>query len=196
MQPNEQELEQWLDSALRHYGQVEARPGLEVRVSARLRAERRVKAHQRKLWVLAGSMAAAAVMAALWLARSAPERTPSKAAVTNSAAWQAPVGLSTNTVELVPTVTSRARAREGHRRKTDRPIPPASASQLPRLHEFPSREISEQYKLLAAYVERTPKDEVNAVIAQQKSSSDLQVKDIEIAPLNYEGSTSESEERN
>src|SRR5215469_3467407 len=195
MQADEQRMEQWLDSALRHYGQAEARPGLAEPVLARLRAERQRETHARKWWGLAASMAAAAVMATLWLGRSAPDRMPKGPAVTNSAAVRAPDGLGTKTVDLPPAATGRG-ARGGHRRKTDRPVPPASANQLPRLQEFPSREMTEQYKLMAAYVERTPKDEVSAVIAQQKSSSDLKINDLEIAPLNHVGTTSESGERN
>ena len=55
MDPNEREREvdQWLDSALRQYGKADARPGLEIRVLANLKAERdRIAAPHRWWWAL------------------------------------------------------------------------------------------------------------------------------------------------
>jgi hypothetical protein len=72
----------------------------------------------------------------------------------------------------------------------------AVSAQPPRLEQFPSRESSEQYKLLAMYAQRAPNDEVNAVIAEQKSSGDLLIRDLDITPLSGEAVTLQSGEQN
>src|SRR5690349_9259885 len=70
MQPDEKRIEQWLDSALREYGATEARSGLEARVFASLRTAsvaERARAGHRRWWMLAGSVATAAIIVALWI---------------------------------------------------------------------------------------------------------------------------------
>jgi hypothetical protein len=67
----------------------------------------------------------------------------------------------------------------------------------PKLDQFPSaRPLSDQVELLLEYVNATPRDEIIAVVARAKDTSDLQVRDLEIPPLDWERQASESSETN
>ena len=72
MELNEQRLDELLDKALKNYGAVEPRIGLEARVLARLEAEREKPAGGAWRWVLATTAVVAALGIALF--RSVPPR--------------------------------------------------------------------------------------------------------------------------
>jgi hypothetical protein len=67
-----------------------------------------------------------------------------------------------------------------------------------KLDHFPSSQpLSEQEKLLLAYLNQTPKEEVMLLATvKAKSNEDLQVKNLEIQSLGNATSVSESSERN
>ena len=71
------------------------------------------------------------------------------------------------------------------------------AAAAPKLDRFPSSQpLSEQERLLLAYLKETPKEEVMLAIVKTKSNEDLRVKDLEIQSLKNETPASESSERN
>lgn len=61
---NDRQLEALLDSLLSIYSRVEPRPGLELRIRARLKAR---AAERRRLWWIAFAASAAAIFLAAWL---------------------------------------------------------------------------------------------------------------------------------
>jgi hypothetical protein len=72
-----------------------------------------------------------------------------------------------------------------HRRTAERRLLAKSGQTFqPRLSEFSSsRPLSEQERLVLAYVKVAPTSEVLAAVARAHDSSDLQIEDLEIAPL-------------
>jgi hypothetical protein len=194
MQRNEEKLDQWLDSALRQYGATEARSGLEGRIAARLAAEA-AGADRRTWWTLAGATAVVVVMVGLWLGRSTQDRTAREALVSNTPVVnERPEGSDHSTIASSP-VVNRPKAR-GQRKHVEHSVSVVESRRLPRREVFPSRQPSEQYRLLAEYVTQTPKDEVVSALDRHKNAGDLRVEELDIAPLNSETVTLESDQTN
>ncbi len=144
-----------LDAALKNYGTVEPRPGLEGRILANLRTERaRVTNRTWRWWP------ALAIMASMLLIGSAvvlkTHHSISSAAVgnqPNAAAAKETPRANGNKARVV--TVSRAH------RKTQ------IVASVPRLEQFPSPQpLSEQEALLARYIEQFPREAVLMARAQ------------------------------
>jgi hypothetical protein len=155
MRPDRQRMEERLDEALKRYGEVEPRSGLERRVFARLQAERAKSAGNR--WWLPVTAAAAGIAAiggAVVLGvrpDHAPVRSKIVATKNNPAlAGGARPGLD-------PQIQARVTPRPRTRRAAVIPDPHAAERRdrtAPRLDRFPSpMPLSEQEQLLADYVQ-------------------------------------------
>jgi len=190
MEPKDQEnLHRWLDTALVEYGNTEPRPGLEARVLANLSAEReRITARQGWFWALTLAATAAVIVLAVWMESNTGLRTKVPTSVTTASEQQA---------ESKPDVLQQSRKIASPRVHRNQPVHSFEAAAVPKLDRFPSTQpLSEQERLLLAYLNQTPKQEVMLTIAKAKSNEDLRVKDLEIQPLENETPASESSERN
>ena len=197
MQPDEKRIEQWLDSALREYGAAKARPGLEARVFASLRTAsvaERARAGQRRLWMLAGSVVTAVIIFSLWIGWNKRDRVAHEVSGTKAPVLHEPQEKSDYDTAASLRTPDSGKVNERQRRsyRAGHPISLVTSNPLPQREEFPSRESSDQYKLLAAYVTQTPRDEVANVLAQQEQARELHIQDLAIPPLNGEASSSKS----
>jgi len=155
MELKEQRLDELLDRALKNYGAVEPRIGLEGRVLARLQAERE-KGGDAWQWVLATTAVAAALGIALF--RSVPPRpAPAPLPAVASVAHRPMVG------SLRPPVVSQSTPKPhplspGYPavRASARPLEPnAIVETLPKRDRFPTPEpLSDQEQMLAIYVQQ------------------------------------------
>jgi hypothetical protein len=184
MEPENQErlVEKWLDIGLKRYGEAEPRPGLEGRILAGLRTEQARQASPSWQWwpALAAIVIVAAV--ALQLLTRKPIPTRSVPVATHSVeTGSATPGQPTAGLRR-PDTTTRS---QGRRKRVQRQIAPALAKPLP--EQFPSaRPLSPQEELLPAYVEQVPADEVAVAADRTRRAGDLQIDDLEIAPLSAE----------
>jgi len=171
-----------LDAGLERYGSVTPRPGLEGRILANVRAER-----ERRSWfVWAGWLAAGAVAALIVVGVFNLTHRPTRPAPPPSVA----------TGQTAPqTVASAPPVEPTRESRFTRPV---SGQRIPRTfiytmrHEtrldvFPSPQPpTEQEKLLVQYVRRTPAEALAAAPAESTLIPDLEVKPLDIAPLNTE----------
>lgn len=185
MNPEYKNLDALLDKALTEYGVPVPRAGLENRILANLRIEQERRIRVRRCWTLGSAFALVAVVGAIWIA--SPAHVP-----------RSPGG--TSTVRATDRVESPAfsnRERTGtmqlgtanvHRRSAQRRLLTESAHNFqPKLSEFPApRPLSEQERLLLAFIKAAPNPEVLAVMSQASNSSNLQIMDLEIPPLGNE----------
>lgn len=172
--PNRQDqFDHWLDDALRQYGNAEPRSGLETRILANLRAAQNHAARRSTwTWILAGSTVSALVIASLWFSGESHEHQRKnattvsiKAPVLQDRADVAPLSSSQNK----PTTTKHA-ARKA--RRTNSRLELAGA---PRLSQFPSpRPLSEQERLLLAYVREFPKEAAEVAREQAEREKEME----------------------
>jgi hypothetical protein len=188
MKPKDQEnLHRWLDTALVEYGNTEPRPGLEARVLATLSAEReRITARQRWFWALTLTVTAAVIILAVWMENNTGLRTKAPTSVTTASEQQAES--KQRPVETAkPDVHQQSRKIASPRVHRNQAAHSFEAAAAPKLDRFPSTQpLSEQERLLLAYLNQTPKEEVILAIAKTKSNEDLRVKDLEIQSLENE----------
>jgi len=143
---------EWLDAALKQYGEAEPRSGLEGRVLATLRVERERRATNQWRWWPALAVLAVVVLigGAIFLARRPDVTAPTSA--TNRA-----------DIPVAPTVPERSIAshdigvsaivRPAQSGRPHRSLHVAHETRTPHLDQFPSPEpLSEQEKILADYV--------------------------------------------
>jgi hypothetical protein len=181
MEPENQEylVEKWLDIGLKRYGEAEPRPGLEGRILAGLRTEQARRASPSWQWWPALAAIVAAVALQLLTRKPIPTRpipVATYSVETGSATLGPTVGLRR------PDTTTRS---QGRRKRVQRQIAPAPAKPLP--EQFPSpRPLSPQEELLLAYVEQVPAGEVAVAADRTRRAGDLQIDDLEIAPLSAE----------
>ena len=189
MTGNEKEkLDRWLNRALAEYSKAEPRSGIELRVLANLRAERRrVAERRRRQWWMVGIAATAAVLViVLWAGRTArhdkqeasAKPSPAVLAPDANVAQHAGQGTSQDagpdvTAESAPqksspTETSRHRLQRVRRRLHRRHAPRLlRAGQRVRGEQFPSpTPLSEQEKILQRYVAQYKDDAILTARAQ------------------------------
>jgi len=145
MNPDEHELEQFLDRALNEYSEVSARDGLEQRILANLTANP-AEPRNRWGWVLIPAAAVLIVVAVLWLQTEKKAPTPP---VAKTAIPSAP-SIATNRTQ--PFVAVK-------RGRSHRPLPRAAGlvKTTPRLATFPSQPDESQARMLLQFVQGSPK---------------------------------------
>ncbi len=178
----ERSVEKWLDIGLKRYGEAEPRPGLEGRILAGLRTEQARWASPRWRWWPAWAAIVIVAAVALPLLTRKPIPTGSIPVAT----YSVKTGSATLGQPIVglqrPDTTTRSKAR---RKRIPRQIPPALAKPL--LEQFPSpRPLSPQEQLLLAYLDQVPAGEVAVAADRTRRAGDLQIDDLEIAPLSAE----------
>ena len=188
MEPKDQEnLHRWLERALVEYGNTEPRSGLEARVLANLSAEQeRITARQRWFCALTLTATAAVIVLAVWMESNTGLRTKVPTSVTTASEQQAES--KQRPVETAkPDVFQQSRKISSPRVHRNRTVHSFESAAAPKLDRFPSSQpLSEQERLLLAYLNQTPKEEVVLAIAKTKSNEDLRVKDLEIQSLENE----------
>jgi hypothetical protein len=184
MADNDQIIEEQLDAALKEYGVVEPRAGLEGRILANLRSEGdQVVTRIWRWWPVLAVVTSMLPMGTAVLLRT--KARPTRAAIVTT-------GLAT-----VPAATEVRRARgnevqvqqrsRGHGRESRIEV------SVPRLEQFPSPQpLSEQEELLADYIEQFPHQAVLVARAQtQLMKQEMMERDL---PLEDAGSTDSQQE--
>jgi hypothetical protein len=163
MEPEKNQLDQWLDQALNDYGRAEPRLGLETRILARLATEKtRLTRQTLWPWAFANLARALAVVVAIWAWMSTQKSPmPSTHVANNNPALQKEPAVRAKSDLQVPTPPIGKR---GVRRQVAK-APPLAKS--PRLSQFPSvRELSTQEQLLARYAREFPQQALEVAQAQ------------------------------
>ena len=155
-QYEDRKLDELLDSALSEYSAVEPRPGLETRILARVRDSAEPSWWWRVRWVVAGVVATAVAVLALSVLSLRPARRlqPVQVHEEPPATVQPQPDSKVTTAKTAPI----RRERPQHRAK-----PQQELAQRDRPSVFPTPTgLSEQEKLMMAYLAQTPKEEVIA----------------------------------
>jgi len=180
-------LDRWLNRALAEYSKEEPRSGIELRVLANLRAQRRHIAEQRRRrWWTIGIIATAAVLViVLWAAgtnkhteqeasvKPSPAVSPNNANVAQQASQDSSQDAGQNVTEDLASQTSRPASsrhshmqrarRRSHGRRTARVL---RAAQRVRGEQFPSpTPLSEQERILQRYVAQYKNDAIRTARA-------------------------------
>ncbi len=188
MSVDNQDLEGLLEKGLTTYGEVAPRPGLENRVLAHLRAESErgeVQIWQRWSFRL-GAIVVGAVMALLIVWRpdaKAPEipHTVSRIEPPAPSVFVPPPRPDNSRRELPPKTRRRI-------------IPVVADRQQP--EQFPStRPLSSQEKLLLAYVNQAPLEEVADTARRARKIEEIRVQDLEVPPLDVDRSGTVTEQK-
>jgi hypothetical protein len=168
---------QWVDSALDRYTDAEPRPGYETRLLATIRAAERPG--RRAWWIWAPVAAAAAVIIATIvlstthrdrsrvpdIANVTPTRTQSPSVPQQQPSTVPPTGEKTVTVARKRPTTPHASVNE-----VQVVAVATNTTAPPKQPQFPTpAPLSEQERLLLAYVRNTPAQEIQTVIAQKEA---------------------------
>jgi hypothetical protein len=181
--------ERWIDSALDRYSDAEPRPGFETRLLASIAAERERSPRWRGMWMWAALGAAAAVLIAVIALNVSHRQNTGNAQ--NIAKANRPAGVSdqsTTASSVTPPtrpegerpqmaensgarqLASHRPARRGTARNTSEARLALASTAQPRKPQFPTpAPLSEQERLLLAYVRATSKQEIETVIAQKQA---------------------------
>jgi len=146
MEPENRRLEEWLDGALKRYGEGEPRLGLENRILARLHAE--PARRSRWWWPILAATAAAALIAGIRVSEDLKEvpAPPSAKAVS------APAISKTRDEKQIAIKVGRRHERQISARELTKSVEPTQAPPV-KTDQFPSpAPLSEQEKMLARYV--------------------------------------------
>jgi VirB8 protein len=162
---NREDLASILDAALKQYGDVEPRAGLEARVLSNIRIEQERIGERRWNWTAAlAAIAVAGALGAIMFLIRKPDVRPQVVAI------HAASGLIAKDAIAVGIKPPRAdRPSTSSSRRKPRPIVRAiaSADDSPKLEQFPSpRPLSEQEEILARYV-RERREEARLVAHAQ-----------------------------
>ena len=165
-------LDKWLDSALKQYGNVEPRLGMESRILANLAARNRSALHLNWRLALTGVAAIAVIALVVWTGagwhgkQSATDYMRAKTVIKNQNGVSARASGAQNSPQLRPHL-SHGRTSRRHRN--------AEMAASPRLQQFPSpRSLSKQEQLLLTYVKRFPKEAVEVAREQSQRERELE----------------------
>ena len=148
------DLDRMLDVALATNASVEARPGLEERVLANLRATPLAPARTWWKWELAAAALAILILVFAWRSTRQPQ----------SIAHHLPEPSTPKEVKLAPHTNNALKAVHGRMRRAPRTLPRPVG---PKLDQFPSpHPLSEQEQILAMYISQDP--EHAALIAEAR----------------------------
>lgn len=167
--------EEWLDAALKKYGDSEPRPGLENRLLAVLRTEQQTRPRRDWMaWPAVASLAAALIVIAGLFQTTKQGEVP--------AIRSTPAAPLISRATSVP-VTQPGSTRTGRQNEKRR---------LPRPEQFPSPQpLSEQERLLASYVEKFPRQ---ATLVAQVQTAALQEEERELAKTENSQDPSQGEQ--
>lgn len=162
--PDRDQFDDWLDNALRQYGNAEPRIGLESRIFANIALRgKHARFRYSYAWLLAGATAGA-LLIGLWLGIwhrpfGAPQKVAGQQTARNAATQAGP--------KIIPAVRHRHRGTKLRRRREANGIRAVELAGAPSLEQFPSpRPLSQQEVLLAKYAQHFPAEA--ALIAQQQ----------------------------
>lgn len=158
-QNDERKLDELLDSALSEYSAVEPRPGLEVRLLAHVREAAEPQARWWNVrWFWTGAVAAAIAVIVLSVLFLRPERRPQRVEIRpNHPQTLQPQPQPNSEVITAKTAT----VPRGRRVPHAQPQQELARSDRPAIFPTPSG-LSEQEKLMLAYIAQTPKEEIIA----------------------------------
>jgi len=169
---NRDQFDDILDNALKCYGDVEPRAGLEGRVLARL-TEGQVHRHTGWVWALGTAAVACLVITSalvanrFWTKAPTARKNPIAAAVSKS---------NETASATVPAERQEHSSRRHHRGLQVRTNVPLLAADTPRLDKFPSPQpLSDQERLLKVYVTNFPQQA--ALMARQQSAWEKELAD-------------------
>ena len=159
MEPKEHEkiASQWLDAALKQYGEAEPRTGLEGQVLANLRVEKERLAEPRRWRLAFAAVAAIVVVGEVMFVGREHLGANKEIATVQAPVIHPPQSSVTSDREPGGTVIAQASARPKplRRRQPGRVVEDSE----PRLEQFPApRPLSEQERMLARYVEERPQE--------------------------------------
>jgi hypothetical protein len=167
-------FDELLDKALRQYGNVEPRIGLETRILANIRAAVN-RSHWRHTWLVAATLTAALVIAmatGIWHQVLTPKQNVPAPAVSQDAMKKVSSATIPRNARLVKPRTSRRpqRAVAGSR---------VSSTGNPRLARFPAPlPLSQEELLLARYAEHFPKEAL--LVAQKQRDFEEEIRQAEL----------------
>jgi hypothetical protein len=157
-----------LDGALKQYGTVEPRTGLEGRVLARLAASPSPP-HIRWAWAMA-VVTAVVVILSVWIGTSRPRAYHQKVAVK--------IAPRLTTPHTPPSPSQQTLSNPRSHPRRSRPSATVALAAEPALQHFPSpRPMSEQELMLVEYVEHYPKEAI--LIAKEQEEFQKRVEQAE-----------------
>ncbi len=174
-------LDELLEASLARYRSAEPRLGFEQRLLANLRASAQAAPRFRWGWLALGAAAAALAMMVVgfYLAR---RPKPSPPAVSVVAPGPEPARVVSPIVGVKPpgALTGQRRPAPGQVRRT----PPTFEVATPRRDQFPSpAPLSAEEKLLLRFLKEAPEPVLMALRAENEPKGDLQIRDLNIPPL-------------
>jgi hypothetical protein len=167
-------FDELLDKALRQYGNIEPRIGLETRILANIRAAGN-RSHWRHTWLVAATVTAALVISmaiGIWHQVLTPKQNVPAPAVSQDAMKEVNSATIPRNPRLVKPRTSRRRQRS---------IPGSNlgSPDSPRLDKFPSPlPLSQEELLLARYAEHFPKEAL--LVAQKQRDFEEEIRQAEL----------------
>jgi hypothetical protein len=190
-------LDDWLESALEQYTAVQPHPALERRIAANVRAEER-RVARRRMWTAA--LAAGAVLAVAFAAMMATRKlapSPGRNAVKEFPA-------APRTPSEVPRTARGTNRETGAPMK--QPVQAAAAARIqnagltaasgPRHNQFPSRRpLSEQDRLLLAFIREAPRSVLASAAREGGPPRDLTITALNVLPLENVSGGKTTEER-
>jgi hypothetical protein len=189
------ELDRVLDKALAKYAAAEPRTGLEERVLAAVRAERaRVPDRAWWRWSVMAALAAMVIVAVTlaWKSDRPPHPVVANHLATATPAAKAPATQAGSKGKANP---AHLRERGAIRAAAPRPRSGVMMAGNPKLDQFPSpRPLSEQEKLLQAYIAQYPERAVLIARARTEALKQDQLEEMNGFPSGDRGT--DSDERN
>jgi hypothetical protein len=176
--PDRDRFDDWLDKALRQYGNAEPRIGLENRIFANMEGRgKHTPFRYSYAWLLAGATAGA-LLIGLWLGIwHRPLEAPQKVAGQQTAG-----NIGTQPViKIIPAARPEKRVAQLPPRKKGDGVGAVKLAGVPRLKQFPSpRPLSQQELLLARYAQHFPKEAVLIAQRQDKFRQEIEQAEQEI----------------
>lgn len=192
METNDRDpFDNMLGKALRQYGDVEPRIGLENRILANLQVAGN-RAHSKYRWVLAGAAATVLIIAisgGIWHRALAPARNITISAVPKNALQ----AVGSKTVPQTPQV---AKTRARRQRRHNIAAASVASNSTPKLDQFPSPlplsqqdqfpsplPLTQQELLFASYAEHFPKEALLLVQEQRDFEEEIRVAELAASQL-------------
>jgi hypothetical protein len=186
-----------LDTALSYYTSAEPRAGLEARVLAGIRAEGgRMAAREWSSWLALAAVAAILLVGAMMFTKRTSDITNTPSAsrreVVAKTTPEGNIAIARSSLPVQMATPRKVKiSRQPHHVGID-------IAADPRLEQFPSpRPLSREEQLLLAYVRDTPPEQLAVAASEAARNADyLQIKDLEISPLEAGWFSPESSRKN